>query len=108
MGVSPNAKPQRESAQTQREPPRTQRELNSSRWNIDRVGSPRLGACVGHVHFMFFVSILFALATGGIQAEEYFQLSSSNLWNTVYGPITCKGCIYLRMAMACLFICEQS
>ena len=33
---------------------------NASRWNIGCVGSPGVGACVGHVHFMLFVSISFA------------------------------------------------
>ena len=34
---------------------------NASRWNIGCVGSPHIGAGVGHVHFMLFVSISFAL-----------------------------------------------
>ena len=35
----------------------------ASRWNVGCVGSPRIGARVGHVHFMLFVSILFELGT---------------------------------------------
>ena len=34
---------------------------NASKWNIGSVGSPRVGALIGHVHFMFFVLISFAL-----------------------------------------------
>ena len=40
------------------------------RWNIGCVGSPGVGACVGHVHFMSFVSISFVL---GSQCERSFQ-----------------------------------
>ena len=54
---------QRESPRTQREPPYTQCEPNASRWNIGRVGSPRVGAHIGHVHFIFFVSISFTLGS---------------------------------------------
>ena len=36
---------------------------NASQWNIGGVGSCGVGACIGHVHFMLFVSILFALGT---------------------------------------------
>ena len=39
------------------------------RWNIGRVGCPRLGACIGHVEFMLFVSISFVL---GSQHEHGF------------------------------------
>ena len=34
---------------------------NTSRWNIDGVGSPTRGADVGHVDFMLFVSISLTL-----------------------------------------------
>ena len=43
---------------------------NASRWNIGCIGSPRVGAHVGHVHFKLFVSISFAL---GSQRERGFQ-----------------------------------
>ena len=46
------------------------RNPNASQWNIARVGSPGIGARVGHVHFMLFVSISFAL---GSQCEHRFQ-----------------------------------
>ena len=36
---------------------------NPSQWNIGCVGSPGVGACIGHVHFMLFVSISFALGS---------------------------------------------
>ena len=36
---------------------------NTSQWNIGCVGSLALGLCVGHVHFIFFVLISFALGT---------------------------------------------
>ena len=38
---------------------------------IPQTNKPRIGACVGHVHFMLFVSISFALSnavSGGIWA----------------------------------------
>ena len=50
--VSPNAKP------------------DASQWNIGCVGSLALGLCVGHVHFIFFVLISFAL---GSQRKPSFQ-----------------------------------
>ena len=37
------------------------RNPNGSQWNIGCVGSPGIGPRVGHVHFMFFVLISFAL-----------------------------------------------
>ena len=37
------------------------RNPNASQWNIGCVGSLALGLCVGHVHFIFFVLISFAL-----------------------------------------------
>ena len=43
---------------------------NTSQWNIGCVGSPGVGARVGHVHFMLFVSISFAL---GSQHKRGFQ-----------------------------------
>ena len=43
---------------------------NVSRWNIGGIGSPMRGAGVGHVDFMLFVSILFALVT---QRKPSFQ-----------------------------------
>ena len=36
---------------------------NTSQWNIGCVGSLTLGLCVGHVHFIFFVVISFALGS---------------------------------------------
>ena len=36
---------------------------NASQWNIGCVGSPGVGARIGHVHFMSFVSISFALGS---------------------------------------------
>ena len=42
---------------------------NMIRWNIGRVGSPRVGACIDHVEFMLFVSISFVL---GSQHEHSF------------------------------------
>ena len=34
---------------------------NMSRWNIGCIGSPCIGACIGHVHFMLFMLISFVL-----------------------------------------------
>ena len=36
---------------------------NASRWNIAGVGSPSLGADIGHVDFMLFVLFLVVLGT---------------------------------------------
>ena len=52
-----------------------------SRWNIGCVGSPRFGARVGHVDFMLFVSISFAL---GSQCERGFW------WNMGLMHFSCK------------------
>ena len=46
------------------------RNPNASQWNINCVGSPSIGAHVGHIHFMLFVSISFAF---GSQRECSFQ-----------------------------------
>ena len=43
---------------------------NASQWNIGVVGTNRKHFRVGHVHFMFFVQILFAF---GGQREHSFQ-----------------------------------
>ena len=43
---------------------------DASQWNIGCVGSLALGLCVGHVHFIFFVLISFAL---GSQRKCSFQ-----------------------------------
>ena len=71
---NPKAKPQRETptrnpnAKPQRETPT--RNPNACRWNIGCVGCATREAGVGHVHFMFFVLISFAL---GIQSKPSFQ-----------------------------------
>ena len=49
---------------------------NASRWNIGGVGSPTQGAGVGHVDFMLFVLISFALVT---QCEPSFQWNKAQL-----------------------------
>ena len=41
-----------------------------SQWNIGYIGSLALGLCVGHVHFIFFVLISFAL---GSRRKRSFQ-----------------------------------
>ena len=43
---------------------------DAGQWNIGCVGSLALGLCVGHVHFIFFVLISFAL---GSQRKWSFQ-----------------------------------
>ena len=43
---------------------------NASQWNIGCVGFETQNYCVGHVHFMLFVSISFAL---GSQRKRSFQ-----------------------------------
>ena len=44
---------------------------NASQWNVVCVGSPGVGSHAGHVHFVFFVSISFALAMGSRFSVEY-------------------------------------
>ena len=53
---------------------------NVSQWNIVCVRSPGVGAPVGHVHFMLFVSILFAL---GCQRKRVFHRiwAIKNCWS---------------------------
>ena len=48
---------------------------NAGQWNIGCVLSPGIGAGVGHVHLILFVSILFAL---GSKRKRSFQ------WNMVF------------------------
>ena len=62
---------------------------NASQWNIGCVGSPGVGACIGHVHFMLFVSISFAL---GSQRERSFQ------WNMGFSFQHC-WCLYANSAI---------
>ena len=50
---------------------------NASQWNIGCVGSLALGLCVGHVHFIFFVLVSFAL---GSRPNEVF----SEIWALKY------------------------
>ena len=50
---------------------------NASQWNIGCVGSPTQNFCIGHVHFMLFVLISFALVT---QREPSLQ------WNMDFRP----------------------
>ena len=52
------------------------RNPNASQWNIGCVGSLALALCVGHVHFIFFVLISFAL---GSRRKRSFQ------WNMGFG-----------------------
>ena len=54
------------------------RNPNDSQWNIGRVGFPGVWACVGHVHFILFVSISFAL---GSQRKGSFQ------WNMGFSDV---------------------
>ena len=57
-----------------------------SQWNISCVGSLALGLCVGHVHFLFFVLILFAL---GSRRKRSFQWNMGlRLWSTQRGRRT--------------------
>ena len=64
--VTPNAKPQ------------------PYQWNIGCIGSPGVGACVRHVHFMLLVSILFALGGQSFQWNMGFTLF---LRKTVETPV---------------------
>ena len=50
-GITPNATPKICFPPT--------RTPNKSQWNMGCIGSPGVGARVGHVHFMLFVSISF-------------------------------------------------
>ena len=59
---------------------------NASQWNIGCVGSQlALGLCVGHVHFIFFVLISFALGSRRKRSFQWnmgFKLVES-WWNMV-------------------------
>ena len=62
-----------------------------SQWNIVCAGSPRIGAGVGHVHFMLFVSFSFAL---GSQCEPSFRWnmgfkSMGGQWGGLH--LVCEG-----------------
>ena len=50
---------------------------NASQWNIGCIGSLALGLCVGHIHFIFWVLISFAL---GSRRKRSFQ------WNIGLRP----------------------
>ena len=59
---------------------------NASQWNIGCVGSLALGLCVGHVHFIFFVLISFALGsrrTHSFQWNMGFRLSSYHVIDVI-------------------------
>ena len=52
---------------------------NASQWNISPVGSPCVGAHVGHVHFMCFVLISFMLGNANpVSSGIWALLSCSN------------------------------
>ena len=66
------------------------RNPNASQWNIGCVGSLALGLCVGHVHFIFFVLISFAM---GSRRKRSFQWNMGlidfikhcfSLWSTYW------------------------
>ena len=71
----PNANPRRPNAKPHG-PNGRPHGPNESWWNIGPVGSPPVGACVGHVHFILFVTILISLGSqlkaifGGIWDKE--------------------------------------
>ena len=86
---------QRKPPWTQRKPnaspTQAQRKPNASRWNIGCVGSPYDGACVGHVYYMLFVSISFALGTQrepgfwwNMGLTMHFLVSNKQRLNAVY------------------------
>ena len=58
---------------------------NASRWNIGRVGSPRMGARIGHIHFMMFVLISFVLGT---QMQTRFFVEYYNLYRYIVTLLT--------------------
>ena len=55
---------------------------DASQWNIGGVGPSGVGAGVGHVHFMLFMSIYFASDT---QRKLVFQ------WNMGFRIVACRG-----------------
>ena len=54
---------------------------NASQWNIGCVRSLALGLCVGHVHFIFFVLISFAL--GSAPDARIFALPNAKYTNVL-------------------------
>ena len=90
----------------------TQRDPNVSRWNIGRVGSPRVRAHVGHVDFMLFVSNLFALGT---QHKPSFWWNMGIPENSKYNETLsdahhyADNCLTIRQEMAEIFLnCESN
>ena len=55
---------------------------NASQWNIGCIGSQTQNLCVGHVHFMIFVSISFAFCS---QRRPSFQ------WNVGFRVVKTNG-----------------
>ena len=60
------------------------RNPNASQWNIGCIGSLALGLCVGHVHFIFFVLISFALGKHSFQWNMGKYLQKSQLVYPIY------------------------
>ena len=59
---------------------------NASRWNIGGVGSPTQNSCVGHVDFMLFVSMSFALGSQrepSIQWNMGLKMINSHMYTTI-------------------------
>ena len=70
------------------------RNPNASQWNIGCVGSLVLGLCVGHVHFICFVLISFAL---GGRRKHSFQ------WNMGFNNCNARLCSRLsNLAFSCI------
>ena len=67
------------------------RNSNASQWNIGCFGSSGVGAHVGHVHFMLFVSILCALGSQGKHNIQWnMGFNSQRFWisyNRWIGPL---------------------
>ena len=78
--VTPNAKP------------------NSSWWNIACVGSPSVGARVGHVHFVLFMSISFAL--GSQHKPQCWVNTGSSFVKIICKTNQCKSLYLLTTPIA--------
>ena len=72
----------------------------ASRWNIGSVGSPTQNSHFGHVHFMFFVLISFAL---GGQREPSFQWNMGfRVLSTLISPAMTPRIFCVKTLPSCI------
>ena len=84
---------------------------DASQWNIGGFGSPTQDFCVGHIHFMLFMSISFA---SGTQRKLVFQWNMGLTPRTIIGHIALSEfglksptCSSLRHYCRCILRCDS-